>query len=288
MEPASSDQHLQSDSPSISWPLNRPLERGIWNPRTDHHRTTAPDSILKQPFLYADNLPGQPKSLSGISLRAFLLGQILGLFAILTLYLLYTGNGLWRAPFFLASLSLFHFLEFWTTAAYNTRFANTTAFLLTRNGSAYNFAHTGALTECIITNLFFPNRALLPSSIHAPLTVLGLLMLIIGQSTRTLAMAQAGTNFNHSIQFKKSKEHELVTSGVYAYLRHPSYFGFFWWGLGTQVVMGNIVGFAAYTGVLWTFFSRRIHKEEKLLVNFFGDEYINYRKRTRVGIPFIR
>ncbi len=71
-------------------------------------------------------------------------------------------------------------------------------------------------------------------------------------------MAQAGTNFNHNIQVKKSKEHELVTDGIYAYLRHPSYFGFFWWGLGTQVVMGNVVSLAAYAGVLWVFFSRRI------------------------------
>ncbi|KAI9723370.1 MAG: hypothetical protein M1812_001254 [Candelaria pacifica] len=287
MEPDSSDIDLQSDSPTISWPLNRPSERGSWNPSTDHHKTTAPDSILKQPFLYADNLPGQPKSLSGISLRAYLLGNVTGISTLFSLYLLNRGNGLWRAPFFLASLSIFHNLEFWTTAAYNTRFANVGAFLLSRNGSAYNAAHTGALTECIITNLFFPNRALLPPSLHNPLIGFGLVMLIIGQATRSIAMAQAGTNFNHSIQMKKSKEHELVTSGIYAYLRHPSYFGFFWWGLGTQVVMGNVVGFIAYAGVLWMFFNRRIQKEEQLLVNFFGDEYVKYRQRTRVGIPFI-
>jgi protein-S-isoprenylcysteine O-methyltransferase len=39
--------------------------------------------------------------------------------------------------------------------------------------------------------------------------------------------------------------------------------------------------------VLWRFFSRRISGEEELLVAFFGDDYVRYRKRTSVGIPFI-
>ncbi len=28
--------------------------------------------------------------------------------------------------------------------------------------------------------------------------------------------------------------------------------------------------------------------EEELLVKFFGEEYVDYRRRTWVGIPFIR
>jgi len=37
-----------------------------------------------------------------------------------------------------------------------------------------------------------------------------------------------------------------------------------------------------------SFFDRRIEGEEELLVRFFGGEYESYRKRTRVGIPFIK
>lgn len=87
---------------------------------------------------------------------------------------------------------------------------------------------------------------------------------------------------------RKAASHELVTGGVYAYLRHPSYFGFFWWGLGTQLLLGNGICFVGYAVVLWRFFSERIAKEEELLVGFFGAEYEGYRRRTRVGIPFIR
>jgi len=86
-------------------------------------------------------------------------------------------------------------------------------------------------------------------------------MLVVGQMVRTTAMAHAGSNFNHHVQSKKRAGHELITDGIYGWLRHPSYFGFFWWGLGTQVVLGNGVCLVAYAVVLWTFFRRRIESE---------------------------
>ena len=51
---------------------------------------------------------------------------------------------------------------------------------------------------------------------------------------------------------------------------------------------GNVVCLVGYAVVLWKFFERRIEGEEELLVRFFGAEYESYRKRTRVGIPFIK
>ena len=76
-------------------------------------------------------------------------------------------------------------------------------------------------------------------------------------------MGKAGSNFNHIVQSEKKSDHVLVTEGVYGYLRHPSYFGFFWWGIGTQIVLGNIFCLVGYTLVLWRFFRRRI--ESKLV-----------------------
>ncbi|KAF7164896.1 hypothetical protein CNMCM6106_001281 [Aspergillus hiratsukae] len=111
--------------------------------------------------------------------------------------------------------------------------------------------------------------------------------MVLGQTIRTLAMKQAGTNFNHTVQVERQEGHTLVRHGVYAVLRHPSYFGFFWWGMGTQLVLGNVVCFVGYAAVLWNFFYNRIKREEKFLISFFGDEYVEYMKRTWVGIPGI-
>lgn len=93
-----------------------------------------------------------------------------------------------------------------------------------------------------------------------------------------------------------------------SWLRHPSYFGFFYWGLGTQMVLQNPVSFVGYALVMWRFFNSRIkgmdsphlcqrepaltciafQVEEVQLVKFFGNDYVNYRTRVGTGIPFIR
>jgi len=234
-------------------------------------------------------LPSQPKSLSKISGISFLLGIGLALSLNLTVYiLLYTRSPLWRIPHFGVSLSLFHFLEFYTTARYNTRSTDVSSFLLSSNWPAFQVAHASAMLECLFSTFFHPNFLRPGPFVHNLLLFLGLLSVVIGQIVRSAAMKQAGTNFNHIVQHTKRDTHQLVTTGVYRYLRHPSYFGFFWWGIGTQLVLGNVACLMAYAYVLWRFFNGRIRGEEKLLTGFFGDEYIRYRERTRVGIPFIK
>ena len=259
-------------SPTISWPLNRPSQRTPWDPTTAHangHAGSAapvpaypPSSPLASPI----TLPNGRYPLSGISLRAFFLGLALGISITLAAFLAVATlaavpSPLWRVPFFVSALSLFHFLEYYITAAYNPVLATTSAFLFSANGSAYNAAHSLALLETILTHTIIPyGTSILPSL--RPYTVwLGLGMMLIGQATRSLAMAQAGTNFNHTVQQQKARGHELVTTGVYGTLRHPSYFGFFWWGLGTQLVLGNVVCFLGFTLVLWRFFHLRIRSE---------------------------
>ncbi|PYH32398.1 protein-S-isoprenylcysteine carboxyl O-methyltransferase [Aspergillus neoniger CBS 115656] len=275
-----------SPSPSRSpSPPFRPYRPPPPTTTNNHTTTTTTDTSI---------LPNGPKSLSSISLHAYLLGILLGLTSTLTLLPLIYGDPLytplWRIPFFLSSLSLFHFLEYYTTAAYNTHFATVSAYLLTSNGWTYHIAHGSAILECLLTHTYFTARPMplyLPPSLTSYQVAIGLFLMVLGQTIRSVAMAQAGSNFNHTVQVTRREGHVLVTGGVYSILRHPSYFGFFWWGLGTQLVLGNGVCFLAYAVVLWRFFSGRIWREEKFLVAFFGEEYENYRKRSWVGIPGI-
>jgi protein-S-isoprenylcysteine O-methyltransferase len=258
--------------PSISWPINRPSRDSRVDPFSQIHAgglgsapefAVLPDLSEESRERYEKQyLPGQPKSLSCIAIRAFLLGLVLSASLISTICTVsFTQSPLWRIPCFIATLSIFHFLEFWTTARYNARSAQVSSFLLSQNGSAYNIAHTGAMIECLLTNVLFPNRSWPPPYLANVLVILGFVMVLVGQAIRSIAMVQAGTNFNHIVQHHKANEHQLVTSGAYGYLRHPSYFGFFWWGLGTQIMLGNVVCFLGYAAVLWKFFSRRISGE---------------------------
>jgi protein-S-isoprenylcysteine O-methyltransferase len=64
-----------------------------------------------------------------------------------------------------------------------------------------------------------------------------------------------------AVQFYKREDHVLITSGIYRYIRHPSYFGFFYWALGTQLLLENPFSFVAYALVLWKFFSHRVRRK---------------------------
>ncbi|OAX82319.1 hypothetical protein ACJ72_03330 [Emergomyces africanus] len=249
--------------------------------RRDNGATTKPPREIVDPAI----LPGGKKSLAGVSIRSFVLGQVFGLCIGLTFLLLKLSNPLWRVPFFLTTLSLFHFLEYYITARYSTPYASISAFLLSSNGAAYNLAHTSALAECLLGRLVLPEGyvkwiSLAFGDVKVQIG-LGLIFTAVGQVVRSLAMVQAGTNFTHTVQSRQREGHTLVKDGIYSILRHPSYFGFFWWGLGTQLVLGNAVCFVAYALVLWKFFSSRIQREEKFLISFFDKEYIEYRESTR-------
>ncbi|PHH71378.1 hypothetical protein CDD82_6544 [Ophiocordyceps australis] len=229
---------------------------------------------------------GQPRSLSGIAIRAFCLGSAftIGTALGIALPLLYPDTPFWRPAFFLAALAAFHFLEFWTTAARNHCAARVDSFLLTANWPAYAIAHAAAFAECTLVGLLWPDRHWPGAAVT---TWLGFVLVLLGQAVRSAAMLHAGTSFNHQIQTRKSVSHCLVTSGIYSRLRHPSYFGFFYWSLGTQLAMGNVFCFFAYTIVLWSFFHSRIRVEEAKLVEFFGQDYLDYRKRVGTSIPFV-
>ncbi|PHH87722.1 hypothetical protein CDD83_8496 [Cordyceps sp. RAO-2017] len=232
---------------------------------------------------------GQPKSLSGIALRAFCLGLACAASALcLTAILLLSSSPVWRVPFFLLALSTFHFLEFWTTAERNTLVASVDSFLLTANWPAYGLAHMAAFLECAVVSVFFPDRVWAPHGSGPLLVALGLGLVLVGQAVRSAAMLEAGASFNHKVQTKKAGSHTLVTTGIYGAIRHPSYFGFFYWSLGTQLVMGNVMCFCVYAAVLWAFFNGRIRVEEAKLVEFFQKDYLDYRKRVGTRMPFIQ
>lgn len=217
-----------------------------------------------------------------IARTSFLLGIILGISIGLIPTLHFKGISL-----YVISLMTFHFLEYYITARYNPKNANSDSFLLFSNGIAYLAAQLFAIAECFLEFIFFPHMKFPSTKIRVGILLLGLTLTVSGQVVRSLAMITAGRSFSHIIKRKKEKGHMLVTNGIYGYLRHPSYFGYFWWALGTQWLLLNPVSLVLFAIVLWLFFKKRIAVEEEHLVRFFGAEYENYRRRVGVWIPFI-
>lgn len=188
---------------------------------------------------------------------------------------------------YIIALALFHFLEYYITAKYNPKKVNSQSFLI-NNGIEYTVAHTVAIFECLVEGWLFPRwKTYNHSAFRQIIVTIGLTLLIVGQVVRSLAMYTAGKSFSHIVKVEKENDHKLVTNGVYLYIRHPSYFGFFWWAMGTQLLLLNPITSVAFAYVLHGFFSKRIPFEERHLVDFFGDEYIKYRRSVKIWIPFI-
>jgi protein-S-isoprenylcysteine O-methyltransferase Ste14 len=94
-----------------------------------------------------------------------------------------------------------------------------------------------------------------------------------------------GRNWSVSLDLRES--HTLVTSGVYAYVRHPMYAGFWLMALAQVLLLPNwIAGPAGLVG-FGTLFFGRVHREEAMMISGFGDEYRAYMRRTARVLPWI-
>ncbi|KAI5901472.1 Protein-S-isoprenylcysteine O-methyltransferase [Candida parapsilosis] len=124
----------------------------------------------------------------------------------------------------------------------------------------------------------------LVSPFHLHVVPIGLLLALSGQLVRTLSMGTAQESFNHYIQKSGKETHTLVTQGVYKYIRHPSYFGFFIWFVGLELLLGNILILVVGGIILWRFFRDRIRYEEEYLIKMFGADYQSYRANTKTWL----
>lgn len=103
---------------------------------------------------------------------------------------------------------------------------------------------------------------------------------ILALFLRNLSFHYLGSNFTHQVSVRKKQNHVLITSGIYAYERHPSYLGFFMYALGTQMYLGNPVSLCVCVIVLNKFFKDRVEYEEYFMEHFFDEEFTAYKQRT--------
>lgn len=93
-----------------------------------------------------------------------------------------------------------------------------------------------------------------------------------------------GKNITQTVATRK--DHQLVTGGAYAWVRHPLYVVGTLFFLALNLLVANwFVGSASLIGL--TMLLIRLPKEEASLIERFGDEYRAYMKRTGRLLPRI-
>jgi protein-S-isoprenylcysteine O-methyltransferase Ste14 len=92
---------------------------------------------------------------------------------------------------------------------------------------------------------------------------------------------------NWSITLEIRDKHELVCGGPYALVRHPMYTSFLLMGLSQAFLLSNwAMGLAGLIGFAILFFLR-VDKEERMMLEVFGQRYRAYMETTKRIIPYL-
>jgi protein-S-isoprenylcysteine O-methyltransferase Ste14 len=111
---------------------------------------------------------------------------------------------------------------------------------------------------------------------------LGILVSLAG-----VALVILGWNKIHKEYWIKETSHgELVKTGIYKYIRHPQYTGFFMITLGMMFEWATLPLVILYC-VFVVLYYKLARREENDMLKEFGDEYIEYKKNTKMFIPYV-
>jgi protein-S-isoprenylcysteine O-methyltransferase Ste14 len=91
---------------------------------------------------------------------------------------------------------------------------------------------------------------------------------------------------SYSASLVTREDHQLITRGMYRYVRHPIYLGVITAATGIALFTSSLLGLIVLWGLIPVFL-RRIRMEERMLIDEFGVEYEKYMESTRTLFPFL-
>jgi len=100
------------------------------------------------------------------------------------------------------------------------------------------------------------------------------------------AHADLGQNWSRTLEIRRG--HQLVTHGVYRLIRHPMYASIWLFSLAQGLLLQNwVAGWSAFVAFAIMYFIRT-PQEERMMSEFFGQQYADYMRRTGRLFPRIR
>jgi protein-S-isoprenylcysteine O-methyltransferase Ste14 len=111
----------------------------------------------------------------------------------------------------------------------------------------------------------------------------GMLLFVIGLTIMCWGQVTLFRNYSGTVVIHEG--HELVTHGIYRYVRNPMYLG---------MIIALIIGLPLYVAslrallvslLLIPILLNRIRLEEELLTDYFGEKYLDYKRKTKRIIP---
>ncbi|HTY36817.1 MAG TPA: isoprenylcysteine carboxylmethyltransferase family protein [Bacteroidota bacterium] len=137
-----------------------------------------------------------------------------------------------------------------------------------------------AIASGVFVRMWGPGRLAAGSAV---MNIAGLVLIVAGLALRWVAVLTLKNYFTVDVAIMK--DHRIIQSGVYKYIRHPSYAGAILSFVGLGVSFSNWISLIIMSVAITLAFLHRIRIEEAALLEHFGDDYRRYCSSTRRLIP---
>jgi len=114
---------------------------------------------------------------------------------------------------------------------------------------------------------------------------IGMILFAAGLLIRLLSIATLKQYFTYEVS--KADTQKIIDTGFYRYIRHPGYLGQLMIFLGISISISNWLSILAMMIPVALGYAYRITVEERFMVETFGNNYLDYQKRTKRLIPFV-
>lgn len=151
----------------------------------------------------------------------------------------------------------------------------------------FAWKYSGFLVVAVLVVVF----AMVPGHFHAriipstfPILASGTALTALGLAFSVWARIILGRNWSATPTIKAG--HELIVAGPYRLVRHPIYTGLLLAIFGTCLAHGRVSDLSVFLALTAVIIAK-LRAEEALMLQQFPAAYPEYRRRTKVLIPFI-
>jgi len=139
------------------------------------------------------------------------------------------------------------------------------------------FANSLGVIISIFSNFHISNLLIL--------SYLGLILIMAGMLIRFISIWSLGKLFTVDVTVRDN--HKIKKDGAYKIIRHPSYFGSLLSFFGFGLSLNNWISLVIISIPVAVAMLYRIKIEEKLLIDQFGTDYLDYMKKSYRLVPWI-
>ena len=145
------------------------------------------------------------------------------------------------------------------------------------------------LSPFFLIGAYFENTLfisqILPFWDNIVISYIGFIIYITGSLLILVARVQLG-RFG-TAELSTEQDHQLFTEGVYKYIRNPMYSGGLIATIGFCLVFRCIITLIIIFIYTFLVYRMRLIEEERILLEKFGKQYEEYKRKTKKLIPFL-